>query len=160
MAHKVIVPQKKNYVPKFLKQRDIGNFMYQSAVGCYRGLLVAVCEQVLRGGRWLVARAPPPHHYSLGIHGCMLVGGYYSYIWPLPDGQLINTHYWRLRSHHCSNDSYRFSLSMRIEYAFSLRVQPLVVCIHKGGGLLDWYSCSWRTIGGGYWDIMAYIISL
>ncbi len=26
MAHKVIVP-KKNYVPKFLKQRDIGNFM-------------------------------------------------------------------------------------------------------------------------------------
>jgi hypothetical protein len=32
MAHKVIVPPKKNYVPKFLKQRDIGNFMYQSAV--------------------------------------------------------------------------------------------------------------------------------
>ncbi len=31
-AHKVIVPPKKNYVPKFLKQRDIGNFMYQSAV--------------------------------------------------------------------------------------------------------------------------------
>jgi hypothetical protein len=28
MAHKVIVPPKKNYVPKFLKQRDIGNFMY------------------------------------------------------------------------------------------------------------------------------------
>jgi hypothetical protein len=27
MAHQVIVPQKKNYVPKFLKQRDIGNFM-------------------------------------------------------------------------------------------------------------------------------------
>ena len=27
MAHKVIVPKKKNYVPKFLKQRDIGNFM-------------------------------------------------------------------------------------------------------------------------------------
>ncbi len=71
MAHKVIVPPKKNYIPKFLKQRDIGNFMYQSAVvycccvllfvvgcsclllcvvACYRGLLVAVCEQVLRGG--------------------------------------------------------------------------------------------------------------
>ena len=32
MAQKVIVPQKKNYVPKSLKQRDIGNFMYQSAV--------------------------------------------------------------------------------------------------------------------------------
>jgi hypothetical protein len=26
MAHEVIVPKKKNYVPKFLKQRDIGNF--------------------------------------------------------------------------------------------------------------------------------------
>ena len=25
-------PTKKNYVPKFLKQRDIGNFMYPSAV--------------------------------------------------------------------------------------------------------------------------------
>ena len=102
MAHKVIVPPKKNYVPKFLKQRDIGNFMYQSAVvycccvllsvvacsfvllcvvACKMGLLVAVCEQVLRVGGWLVARAPPPpHHYSLGIHGCMLVGRYYSYI--------------------------------------------------------------------------------
>ncbi len=32
MAHKVIVPPKKNYIQKFLKQRDIGNFMYQSAV--------------------------------------------------------------------------------------------------------------------------------
>ncbi len=76
MAHKVIVPPKKNHIPKFLKQRDIGNFMYQSAVvycccvllfvvgssclllcvvACYRGLLVAVCEQVLRGGRGVVA---------------------------------------------------------------------------------------------------------
>jgi hypothetical protein len=27
MAKKVIVPKIKNYVPKFLKQRDIGNFM-------------------------------------------------------------------------------------------------------------------------------------
>ena len=105
-------------------------------VACYRGLLVAVCEQVLRrGGGWLLGLPLPPHHYSLGIHGCMLVGRYYSYIWPLPDGQLINTHYWQLRSHPCSNDSYRFSLSMRIEYAFSLRVQPLVVCIHKGGAI-------------------------
>ena len=26
MAQKVIVPKKENYVPKFLKQRDIGNF--------------------------------------------------------------------------------------------------------------------------------------
>ncbi len=98
MAHKVIVPPKKNYVPKFLKQRDIGNFMYQSAVVycccvllsvvacsfvllsvvvCKMGLLVAVCEQVLRvgGGGWLLGLPLPPHHYSLGIHACMLVGG-------------------------------------------------------------------------------------
>ena len=81
MAHKVILPPKKNYIQKFLKQQDIGNFMYQSAVvycccvllsvvacsfvllcvvACKMGLLVAVCEQVLRGGGWLVARAPPP----------------------------------------------------------------------------------------------------
>ena len=32
MAHKVILPPKKNYIKKFLKQRDIGIFMYQSAV--------------------------------------------------------------------------------------------------------------------------------
>jgi hypothetical protein len=88
MAHKVIVPPKKNYIQKFLKQRDIGNFMYQSAVvycccvllfvvACKMGLLVAVCEQVLRvgGGGVLLGLPLPPHHYSLGIHGCMLVGG-------------------------------------------------------------------------------------
>ncbi len=44
--------------------------------GC-GGLLVAVlCEQVFRG--WgLVGRAPGPSlsHYSVGIHGCLLVGG-------------------------------------------------------------------------------------
>ena len=70
MAHKVIVPPKKNYIQKFLKQRDIGIFMYQSAVvycccvllsvvGCSCVLLCvvvcccvlgAVCEEVLRGG--------------------------------------------------------------------------------------------------------------
>ena len=45
-------------------------------VACYRGLLVAVCEQVLRGGGgWLLGLPLPPHHYSLGIHGCMLGGG-------------------------------------------------------------------------------------
>ncbi len=32
MAHKVIVPTKKNYALKFLKQWYIGNFMYPSAV--------------------------------------------------------------------------------------------------------------------------------
>jgi hypothetical protein len=30
MAHKVIVPPKKNYIPQFLKQRDINSyFIYQ-----------------------------------------------------------------------------------------------------------------------------------
>ena len=77
----MIVPPKKNYVPKFLKQRDIGNFMYQSAVvycfcvllsvvacsfvllcvvACKMGLLV--CEQVLRvggGGCYSYIRSDP-----------------------------------------------------------------------------------------------------
>ena len=45
-------------------------------VACYRGLLVAVCEQVLRGGGgWLLGLPLPPPHYRLGIHGCLLVGG-------------------------------------------------------------------------------------
>jgi hypothetical protein len=49
---------------------------------------------------------------------------------------------------------------MRIEYAFSLRVQPLVVCIHKGGGYWIGIPVPEGLLGGGYWDIMAYIISL
>jgi hypothetical protein len=28
MAHKVIVPQKKNYIPQFLKQRDINSYYF------------------------------------------------------------------------------------------------------------------------------------
>jgi hypothetical protein len=49
MDHKVIVPQKKNYVPKFLKQRDIGNFMYPSAIAycCCVLLSVVGCSCVL-----------------------------------------------------------------------------------------------------------------
>jgi hypothetical protein len=48
MAHKVIVPQKK-LCPRFLKQRDIGNFMYPSAVVycCCLLLSVVVCSCVL-----------------------------------------------------------------------------------------------------------------
>ncbi len=67
----------------------IGSFMYPSAVVyccgvllCFvvcccvlegrGGLLVAVwCEQV--GAGWQAS--PSPTHYSVGIHGCMLVGG-------------------------------------------------------------------------------------
>jgi hypothetical protein len=51
MAHKVIVP-KKNYVPKFLKQWYIGNFMYLSAVVC-----VVVCK---RGGEVSLTRVQIP----------------------------------------------------------------------------------------------------
>jgi hypothetical protein len=32
MAHKVIVPQKKNYVPQFLKQRDINSYFFTITV--------------------------------------------------------------------------------------------------------------------------------
>jgi hypothetical protein len=31
MAHKVIVPPKKNYIPQFLKQRDINSYCYALA---------------------------------------------------------------------------------------------------------------------------------
>ena len=55
MAHKVIVPPKKNYVPKFLKQRDIGNFMYQSAVVYCCCVLLSIvgrsCVLCVRGVR-------------------------------------------------------------------------------------------------------------
>jgi hypothetical protein len=33
MAHKVIVPPKKNYIPQFLKQRDINSYYAQNN-GC------------------------------------------------------------------------------------------------------------------------------
>ena len=36
------------------------SFVLLCVVACKMGLLVAVCEQVLRVGGWLVARAPPP----------------------------------------------------------------------------------------------------
>ncbi len=53
-----LLSHKKNYVPKFLKQRDIGNFMYPSAVvycscvllsvvGCSCVLLCVVVREVL-----------------------------------------------------------------------------------------------------------------
>jgi hypothetical protein len=55
MAHKVIVPPKKNYVPKFLKQRDIDNFMYQSAViYCCCVLLSVVARSFLNSGTLIV----------------------------------------------------------------------------------------------------------
>jgi hypothetical protein len=34
MAHKVIVPQKKNYVPQFLKQRDINSYYIITFAPC------------------------------------------------------------------------------------------------------------------------------
>jgi hypothetical protein len=39
MAHKVILPPKKNYIPQFLKQRDINSY-----------LTLYFCCQVQRGG--------------------------------------------------------------------------------------------------------------
>ncbi len=44
-----LLSHKKNYVPKFLKQRDIGNFMYPSAVAycCCVLLSVVGCSCVL-----------------------------------------------------------------------------------------------------------------
>ena len=49
MTHKVIVPPKKIMSRSFLKQRDIGNFMYQSAVVycCCVLLSVVGCSCVL-----------------------------------------------------------------------------------------------------------------
>jgi hypothetical protein len=33
MAHKVIVPPKKNYIPQFLKQRDINSYCFLKSGG-------------------------------------------------------------------------------------------------------------------------------
>jgi hypothetical protein len=35
MAHKVILPPKKNYIPQFLKQRDINSYYYRRAPVAY-----------------------------------------------------------------------------------------------------------------------------
>jgi hypothetical protein len=32
MAHKVIVPPKKNYIPQFLKQRDINSYNFNDTI--------------------------------------------------------------------------------------------------------------------------------
>ena len=48
MAKKVIVPQKKNYVPQFLKQQDINSYYIPAAVI----FLYAVCKILVRD---------PPH---------------------------------------------------------------------------------------------------
>jgi hypothetical protein len=44
-----LLSHKKNYIPKFLKQRDIGNFMYPSAVVYWCCVLLSVvgCSCVL-----------------------------------------------------------------------------------------------------------------
>ncbi len=86
MAHKVIVPQKKIMSQSFLNSGTLVILCTRVLLctvfvcccvleGC-GGLLVAVlCEQVFMG-RGLAGRAPPPPpHYSVGIHGCLLVGG-------------------------------------------------------------------------------------
>jgi hypothetical protein len=35
MAHKVILPPKKNYIPQFLKQRDINSYSYGIVILCH-----------------------------------------------------------------------------------------------------------------------------
>jgi hypothetical protein len=35
MAHKVILPPKKNYIPQFLKQRDINSYCWSHPVGLW-----------------------------------------------------------------------------------------------------------------------------
>jgi hypothetical protein len=40
MAHKVILPPKKNYIPQFLKQRDINSY-FSSALLLSRGFMRA-----------------------------------------------------------------------------------------------------------------------
>jgi hypothetical protein len=52
MAHKVIVPPKKNYVPKFLKQRD--NLMGQKCLGHLK-MSVEMAHKVI---------VPPKKNYS------------------------------------------------------------------------------------------------
>ena len=55
MAQKVIVPKKENYVPKFLKQRDIGNFMYavEGKINLFQSILcyyILFYSQLCAGG--------------------------------------------------------------------------------------------------------------
>ncbi len=57
----------------------IGSFMYPSAVVvCKMGgevsLKLCCVRRYSGGGGWL-AGLPLPSHYSVGIHGCMLMGG-------------------------------------------------------------------------------------
>jgi hypothetical protein len=41
MAHKVIVPPKKNYIPQFLKQRDINSYY---RILSRRGIISKICH--------------------------------------------------------------------------------------------------------------------
>ncbi len=97
MAHKVIAPQKKIRSQSFLNSGTLlVSFVSECCcalllcvvVCCWVFLCVVVCCCVLQGspcsymwagieggGGWLPGLPLPPHHYSLGIHGCLLVGG-------------------------------------------------------------------------------------
>jgi hypothetical protein len=39
MAHKVILPPQKNYIPQFLKQRDINSYYLR----CFKNILNSAC---------------------------------------------------------------------------------------------------------------------
>jgi hypothetical protein len=55
MAHKVILPPKKNYIPQFLKQRDINSYFlgYYKVRGCSQSNNIAKEEylQLINGQR-------------------------------------------------------------------------------------------------------------
>jgi hypothetical protein len=63
MAHKVILPPKKNYIPQFLKQRDINSYNTTALSGCFARLCdgkeevfclpmgITACFATARGGR-------------------------------------------------------------------------------------------------------------
>jgi hypothetical protein len=44
MAHKVIVPPKKNYIPQFLKQRDINSYYTRQLITHSTILIILVSE--------------------------------------------------------------------------------------------------------------------
>jgi hypothetical protein len=51
MAQKVIVPQKKNYVPQFLKQRDINSYNRQVGTQKKEKISLELIKEKIWGGK-------------------------------------------------------------------------------------------------------------
>jgi hypothetical protein len=49
MAHKVILPPKKNYIPQFLKQRDINSYFFHQKLFCYQIITGTIQDRVGQG---------------------------------------------------------------------------------------------------------------